>query len=197
MEIRQQIEKVVFFGGEGVRPDNRKNEPLTAHSAFVTLFCPLIISLLGVNKNVRSGWTRRQRDAALIREKPDQVLTLITAETSVFDRHDVARVLHRFIDGAEAFQAASAKVTASPALVAMRDEQARVSYLCREWPIGASHSPNRLFRLGSLENQHQIEPIWLPAGDLRPEAGSRVQILAHKSDRRPVDKAGYLSILPP
>jgi len=58
------------------------------------------------------------------------VLTLITAEKSVFDRHDVARVLHRYIDGAEAFQAAFAKVMASPALVELqaeqRDEQRRV-----------------------------------------------------------------------
>jgi hypothetical protein len=30
-----------------------------------------------------------------------------------------------------------------------------------------------------LEDQRQTGPIWLPAGDLRPEAGSRVQILAH------------------
>jgi hypothetical protein len=30
-----------------------------------------------------------------------------------------------------------------------------------------------------LEDQRQTGPIWLLAGDLRPEAGSRVQILAH------------------
>ena len=71
-----------------------------------------------------------QRNATLIREKPEQVLTLITAEKSVFDRHDLARALHRYIDGAEAFQTAFAKVMASPALVELqaeqRDEQRRV-----------------------------------------------------------------------
>src|SRR5665213_3518565 len=72
---------------------------------------------------VRLDEEAAQRNAALIREKPDQVLTLITAEKSVFDRHDVARVLHRYIDGAEAFQAAFAKVMASPALVALQAEQ--------------------------------------------------------------------------
>ena len=72
---------------------------------------------------VRLDEEAAQRNAALIREKPDQVLTLITAEKSVFDRHDVARVLHRYIDGAEAFQSAFAKVMASPALVALRAEQ--------------------------------------------------------------------------
>jgi Ti-type conjugative transfer relaxase TraA len=79
---------------------------------------------------VRLDEEAAQRNAALIREKPDQVLTLITAEKSVFDRHDVARVLHRYIGGAEAFQAAFAKVMASPALVELqaeqRDEQGRV-----------------------------------------------------------------------
>jgi Ti-type conjugative transfer relaxase TraA len=79
---------------------------------------------------VRLDEEAAQRNAALIREKPDQVLTLITAEKSVFDRHDVARVLHRYVDGAEAFQAAFAKVMASPALVELqaeqRDEQGRV-----------------------------------------------------------------------
>ena len=79
---------------------------------------------------VRLDEEAAKRNTALIREKPDQVLTLITAEKSVFDRHDVARVLHRYIDGAEAFQAAFAKVMASPALVELqaeqRDEQGRV-----------------------------------------------------------------------
>src|ERR1035437_9027060 len=79
---------------------------------------------------VRLDEEAAKRNAALIREKPDQVLTLITAEKSVFDRHDVARVLHRYVDGAEAFQAAFAKVMASPALVELqaeqRDEQGRV-----------------------------------------------------------------------
>ncbi|MDB5395273.1 MAG: traA [Rhodospirillales bacterium] len=61
-----------------------------------------------------------RRNAELIREKPEQVLTIITNEKSVFDRHDVARTLHRYIDGAEDFQAALAKVMASPALVEVR-----------------------------------------------------------------------------
>jgi Ti-type conjugative transfer relaxase TraA len=71
-----------------------------------------------------------RRNADLIREKPEQVLTLITGEKSVFDRRDVARALHRYIDDAESFQAAFAKVMASPALVELqaerRDEAGRV-----------------------------------------------------------------------
>jgi Ti-type conjugative transfer relaxase TraA len=70
------------------------------------------------------------RNAALIRERPEQVLSLITGEKSVFDRHDVARALHRAIDRPEAFQTAFAAVMASPALVELaperRDERGQV-----------------------------------------------------------------------
>ena len=65
-----------------------------------------------------------QRNADLIREKPEQVLTIITGEKSVFDRHDVARALHRAInDDAQEFQSAFAKVMASPALVELQPER--------------------------------------------------------------------------
>jgi Ti-type conjugative transfer relaxase TraA len=63
------------------------------------------------------------RNAKLIREKPEQALTLVTNEKSVFDRTDVARTLHRYIDDPDAFQAAFAKAMASPALVELRPEQ--------------------------------------------------------------------------
>lgn len=66
-----------------------------------------------------------RRNAELIREKPEQVLTLITGEKSVFDRHDVARALHRYInDDPQEFQSAFAKVMASPALVELQAERA-------------------------------------------------------------------------
>ncbi|MUZ74898.1 Ti-type conjugative transfer relaxase TraA [Agrobacterium vitis] len=64
-----------------------------------------------------------KRNAALIREKPEQVLSILTGEKSVFDRHDVARALHRYIDDHQAFQNAFAAVMASPALVELRPEQ--------------------------------------------------------------------------
>lgn len=72
---------------------------------------------------VRLDAEAARRNADLIREKPEQVLTLITGEKSVFDRHDVARALHRYIDQPEAFQSAFAKVMASPALVELQAEQ--------------------------------------------------------------------------
>ena len=65
-----------------------------------------------------------QRNADLIREKPEQVLTLITGEKSVFDRHDIARTLHRYInDDPQEFRDAFAKVMASPALVELQGER--------------------------------------------------------------------------
>ncbi len=72
---------------------------------------------------VRLDEEAARRNAALIREKPEQVLTLITNEKSVFDRRDVARTLHRYINDAEEFQAALAKVMASPVLVELQAEQ--------------------------------------------------------------------------
>jgi Ti-type conjugative transfer relaxase TraA len=66
-----------------------------------------------------------RRNAELIREKPEQVLSIITGEKSVFDRHDVARALHRYInDDPQEFQSAFAKVMASPALVELQAERA-------------------------------------------------------------------------
>lgn len=64
-----------------------------------------------------------RRNADLIREKPEQVLSIITGEKSVFDRYDVARALHRYIDDPQSFQNAFAAVMASTALVELRPEQ--------------------------------------------------------------------------
>lgn len=76
-----------------------------------------------------------RRNAELIRAKPEQVLTLLTHEKSVFDRHDVARILHRFIsDDVQAFQNAFAAVMASPALVELQAQKrhgSQVSELAR------------------------------------------------------------------
>ncbi|WP_421617556.1 Ti-type conjugative transfer relaxase TraA, partial [Agrobacterium tumefaciens] len=65
-----------------------------------------------------------RQNAELIRQKPEQVLTLISHEKSVFDRHDIAKALHRYInDDAQTFQNAFAAVLASPALVALQPER--------------------------------------------------------------------------
>ncbi len=65
-----------------------------------------------------------RRNAQLIREKPEQVLSIITGEKSVFDRHDVARALHRYInDDPQEFQNAFATVMTSSALVELQAER--------------------------------------------------------------------------
>lgn len=66
-----------------------------------------------------------RRNAALIREKPDEVLAVVTGEKSVFDRRDVARALHRYLGelGPQEFQNTLAKVMASPALVEIQAER--------------------------------------------------------------------------
>lgn len=65
-----------------------------------------------------------RRNAELIRQKPEQVLLLISNEKSVFDRHDIARTLHRYInDDAQTFRNTFAAVMASPALVELQAER--------------------------------------------------------------------------
>jgi Ti-type conjugative transfer relaxase TraA len=64
-----------------------------------------------------------RHNAKLIREKPEQVFALITNEKSVFDRYDIARTLHRYIENPEDFQAAYAKAMASPVLVELQPER--------------------------------------------------------------------------
>ena len=58
----------------------------------------------------------------IIREKPEQLLEILTHEKSVFDRHDVARAVHRYTEDAGAFQRAFHAVMASRALVELEAE---------------------------------------------------------------------------
>ena len=71
----------------------------------------------------RQDAEQAQRNARLIREKPEQALKLVTNEKSVFDRTDVAKVIHRYVDDPDQFQRAFAKAMASPALVELRPER--------------------------------------------------------------------------
>ncbi|WP_438853239.1 Ti-type conjugative transfer relaxase TraA [Brevundimonas nasdae] len=71
----------------------------------------------------RQDAEQAQRNARLIRDKPEQALTLVTNEKSVFDRADVAKVIHRYVDDPDQFQRAFAKAMASPELVELRPEQ--------------------------------------------------------------------------
>lgn len=112
------------------------------------------------------------RNVDLIREKPEQVLTLITAEKSVFDRLDVARTLHRYInDDAQAFQNAFAAVMASPALTQLQAE--RVDEQTGEVEL-AKYSTREMV---------EIESAMADRADLLRQARS------HGVDRQYVDRA--------
>lgn len=62
-------------------------------------------------------------NAEVVRRQPEQVLRIITDEKSVFNRRDVARTLHRYIDEPEAFSAAFAQIMGSSQLVELVAEQ--------------------------------------------------------------------------
>lgn len=64
-----------------------------------------------------------KKNADLIRRKPDEVLRILTDEKSVFDRHDIARTIHRYINDNHGFQRAFAAVMASPQLVELTPAQ--------------------------------------------------------------------------
>ncbi|WP_312930827.1 Ti-type conjugative transfer relaxase TraA [Agrobacterium cavarae] len=64
-----------------------------------------------------------KKNADLIRRKPEEVLRILTDEKSVFDRHDIARTIHRYINDNEGFQRAFAAVMTSPQLVELMPEQ--------------------------------------------------------------------------
>lgn len=107
-----------------------------------------------------------RQNAELIRQKPEQVLTLISHEKSVFDRHDIAKTLHRYInDDAQTFQSAFAAVMASPALVELQPERtdaetgevSKARYSTRgmiDLELGMARSAERLHQAQS----HGVDP---------------------------------------
>jgi len=74
---------------------------------------------------VRCDEETARHNGALIVEKPEQVLTLVASHKSVFDRHDIARVLNRYLGSdIEAFQNALAAVMQLPSLVKLQSGDA-------------------------------------------------------------------------
>lgn len=128
-EIRQAWEthanRALLLAGHEVRIDHRSHlergleiEP-TEHMG---VHASEIDRRGGSVSRTRIDEEAAQRNAELIRQKPEQVLTLITGEKSVFDRYDVARALHRYIDDVSQFRNAFAAVMGSKALVELRKE---------------------------------------------------------------------------
>ncbi len=127
-----------------------------------------------------------QRNAELIREKPEQVLTLISNEKSVFDRRDIAKTLHRYInDDAQTFQNAFASVMASPALVELQAERidpetgevSKARYSTREMvdlEFGMVRSAERLHQVQShgVDRRHVSRAMERQDAAIRKSSGS-------------------------
>ncbi|TAZ66835.1 Ti-type conjugative transfer relaxase TraA [Rhizobium ruizarguesonis] len=81
----------------------------------------------GVVSRVRIDRQSADRNADTIRRRPEEILRLLTNEKSVFNRYDIARALHRYInDDPQTFQNAFAAVMASKALVELRPDSSGV-----------------------------------------------------------------------
>ncbi|MGO8448056.1 MobA/MobL family protein, partial [Rhizobium ruizarguesonis] len=77
----------------------------------------------GVVSRIRIDRQSADRNADTIRRRPEEILRLLTNEKSVFNRYDIARALHRYInDDPQTFQNAFAAVMASKALVELRPD---------------------------------------------------------------------------
>lgn len=64
----------------------------------------------------------RQRNAARIEARPELALDMLTAEKSVFDRRDIAKILNRYIDDPDRFQLLLARITESANCLKLADE---------------------------------------------------------------------------
>ncbi|SDB70429.1 plasmid mobilization system relaxase [Agrobacterium fabrum] len=129
-----------------------------------------------------------RQNAALIRQKPEQVLTLISNEKSVFDRHDIAKTLHRYInDDTQTFQNAFAAVMASPALVELQaeridpdtDEVSNARYSTRDMinlELAMARSAERLHQAQShgVDHRHVERAMERQDRSLRTSSGGTV-----------------------
>ena len=102
-----------------------------------------------------------RRNAELIAADPSEALTIVTGEKSVFDRRDIARTLHRYIDDAEDFQGALVAVMGSPELVLLQAEQT----LASGEVIPARYSTREMIEL-ERAMEDRAEPMVLEPGSV-------------------------------
>lgn len=85
-------------------------------------------------KGVEAGYTndlerlalheaKRSINARRIEARPETVLDMVTAEKSVFDQRDIAKIIHRYVDDAGTFQRLLTRVLASPEVVRLDVER--------------------------------------------------------------------------
>ncbi len=146
-----------------------------------------------------------RRNADMIREKPEQVLTLITNEKSVFDRHDIARTLHRYInDDLQGFQNAFASIMASPGLVELQAEKSDPAtgeielarYSTREMIVVETDMARAAGRLHE-DRSHHVDPRHRQAMFDGPDRALRSQDLNEAVARTEIGQdAGAVSARP-
>ena len=134
----------------------------------------------------KAAWAERPdlerlatRDAARaenlkrITRRPEIVLDLLTRERSVFDRRDVAKILHRFVDDAVTFDRLLTRVLTSPDVVRLERERIDVGTGAR---LPERFATRDLLR---LEAEMAARATRLAgASGFRVEQKSREQILA-------------------
>ncbi|MGV1793636.1 Ti-type conjugative transfer relaxase TraA [Rhizobium sp. A37_96] len=98
---------------------------------------------------------QRGENAARILKRPEVVLDLLSAEKSVFDERDIAKVLHRYIDHAGTFQEVMARILRSEEL--LRIDRDAIDLATGE-RIRARYTTHELIR---LEAEMARRSIWL------------------------------------
>lgn len=111
---------------------------------------------------------RRAENARRIQEDPALVVDLITREKSVFDAHDVAKVLHRYIDDPALFQNLLARVVQHPDILRLEGERISLATGKREPEKLTTHELIR------VEAQMAARAIWLSR---RSSHGVRASVL--------------------
>lgn len=107
----------------------------------------------------------RRENALRITRQPHHVLELITREKSVFDEHDVAKVLHRYIDDPDLFQNLMARILQDPE--SLRLDRARIDGATGKI-LPAKYTTRELIRLESTmvkrslwlarRSSHRVDP---------------------------------------
>jgi ATP-dependent exoDNAse (exonuclease V) alpha subunit len=87
---------------------------------------------------------QRLDNARRIEKRPEIVLEMISSEKSVFDQRDIAKILHRYIDGAGTFSQLMARILQNPET--LRIERDSVDFATGE-RIGARYTTRELIRM--------------------------------------------------
>ncbi|MHB2268229.1 Ti-type conjugative transfer relaxase TraA [Aliihoeflea sp. PC F10.4] len=126
-----------------------------------------------------------ERNAELIRQKPEQVLAVVSREKSVFDRHDIARALHRYLDGdAQTFQNAFSSVMASKALVELQpaSEGTLARYSTREMVEVEGRMAEAAVQMAD-DRSYRVEPRHVEVAMGRQDAAIRSSVASSVAAR--------------